>query len=364
MKSRNSIFALVALALLVSCRPEPVLNVSTLISGLDHPWDIGWLPDGTVLVTERPGRLNIYVNGPTNLPVVVAPADLVAQGEAGMLGLEVDPLFSSNGYVYVCMASNAGGANDIRLVRFTLSNTGATVLARTDIVTGIPYAGGRHSGCRPRFGPDDYLWVGTGDAAIGTVPQDDNSLGGKVLRVTRDGAAAPDNPGGRLWYTKGHRNVQGIAFRPLVGMVGVSVEHGPAFDDELNPLLPGNFGWDPVPGYDESQPMTDLNKFPNAIESIWSSGSPTIAPSGATFLMGPQWLSLNTNLAVATLKAQHLHLFTISSNGQYAGAKIRITNEGRLRSPRQGPDGNLYITTDGTGSGGKVLKVVPTDPRT
>ena len=189
-----------------------------------------------------------------------------------MLGLEVDPDFASNGYVYVCMASDAGASTDVRLVRYELQTpNGGGLVQRTDIVTGMPYSSGRHSGCRPRFGPDGYLWVGTGDAAIGTTPQDDDSLGGKVLRIDRNGNAAPGNPDGRRWFSKGHRNIQGMAFRASDDL-GVSAEHGPSTDDEVNLLVAGNFGWDPVPGYNESVPMTDLMAFPDAIEAIWSSG--------------------------------------------------------------------------------------------
>ena len=270
-------------AVAAGCIP-PKLGVTTVVSGLDHPWDIGFLPNGTMLVTERPGRLDRIVNGAAQL--VIAPADVVAAGEGGMLGLAVDPLFATNGYVFVCMASSAGGATDVRVVRFTLAQNGASVLARQDIVTGLPYTSGRHSGCRPRFGPDGALWVGTGDSATGTVPQDPNSLGGKVLRVNRDGTAAAGNPFGLRWYTRGHRNVQGLAFRPSDGMP-FEIEHGTSRDDEVNVLQAGgNYGWDPVPGYNELRPMTDLVKFPQAIVAKWSSGSPTIAPSGATFVTG------------------------------------------------------------------------------
>ena len=162
----------------------------------------------------------------------------------------------------------------MRVTRWRVDETFTALTDRTDIVTGIPVNTdgqlGRHSGCRPRFGPDGYLWVGTGDAALGSVPQDPLSLGGKVLRITRDGAGAPRNPGApldpRIW-SYGHRNVQGLAFRPTDGL-GVSVEHGPGTDDELNLLTEGNFGWDPVGAggsYDESGPMTDLGKFPDAV---------------------------------------------------------------------------------------------------
>jgi glucose/arabinose dehydrogenase len=241
------------------------------------------------------------------------------------------------------------------------------VLDRTDIVIDMPHndgSNGRHSGCRPRFGPDGYLWVGTGDAAVGTNSQDDNSLGGKVLRIDRTGAAASGNPGGELWYSKGHRNIQGMAFRSSDDL-GVSAEHGPDIDDELNLLVTGNFGWDPVPGYDEDTPMTDLGKFPSAIEAIWSSGSPTLAICGADFIEGAQWANWNGALAVATLKAQHLHIYFVDAVGDVTdGGRWIDGDEGRLRSPRMGPDGLLYVTTDGGGTSGKVLQVSPIETPT
>ena len=335
------------------------LAVTPLITGLDKPWDIAWLPNGTMLVTEKAGRLNVYVDGIDGEPFVITAADVVLASEGGMLGLEVDPDFSSNGYVYVCMASNAGGATDVRVRRYTLATpNGETELGQSDIVTGMPYSSGRHSGCRPRFGPDGYLWVGTGDAAIGTTPQDDNALGGKVLRVDRNGAAAAGNAGGRLWFSKGHRNVQGIAFRSGDGL-GVSAEHGPSIDDEVNLLVAGNFGWNPVPGYNESVPMTDLDSYPDAVAAIWSSGAPTLAPSGATFLEGDRWGDWNGALAVATLKAMHLHIYFVSSAGEVTNDFRVIEDRGRLRSPRQGPDGLLYITNDASGPDGEVLQVTP-----
>lgn len=341
---------------------SPELQVTPFVTGLNKPWDIAWLPNGTLLVTERTGRLNVYVDGVDAEPFVIAPDDVVAAGEGGMMGLEVDPNFSSNGYVYVCTTSNASGSNDVRLVRYQFQTPeGDEEPDRSDIVTGMPYNDvqkGRHSGCRPRFGPDGYLWVGTGDAAIGTTPQDDNSLGGKVLRVDRDGAAAPGNPGGNRWFSKGHRNVQGIAFRASDDL-GVSAEHGPSVDDEINLLVEGNFGWDPVPGYTESVPMTDLDAFPSAVEAIWSSGTPTLALAGASFIEGSAWGDWDGVLAVATLKAAHLHIYVVNAEGEVTNDFRVIEDQGRLRSPRQGPDGLLYITNDGGGQSGGVLRVTP-----
>jgi len=334
------------------------LEVEDFITGLEKPWDIAWLPNGTVLLTERPGRLKVYVDGVGAAPFVVAPDDVVARGEGGMMGIEVDPDFTNNGYVYVCTTSNEGGDNDVRLLRLTLRTPdGGAVVAREDIVIGMPYSTGRHSGCRPRFGPDGWLWVGTGDAAIGTNPQDDDSLGGKVLRVGRDGAAAPDNARGFRWFSNGHRNIQGMAFRS--DGIGMSAEHGPSIDDEINLLVPGNFGWNPVPGYNESVPMTDLENFPDAVPAVWSSGSPTLAVAGATFLEGSAWGNWDGALAVATLKAEHLHIYFVDAGGEVTGEERAIENQGRLRTPRQGPDGLLYITNDGGSGDGKVLRVTP-----
>ncbi|MGB5365251.1 MAG: PQQ-dependent sugar dehydrogenase, partial [Polyangiales bacterium] len=280
------------------------------------------------------------------------------RGEGGMMGLEVDPDFANNGFVYVCTTSNAGGDNDVRLLRLTLRTPdGGAVVGREDIVTGMPYSTGRHSGCRPRFGPDGWLWVGTGDAAIGTNPQSDDSLGGKVLRVDRNGAGAPGNAGGFRWFSNGHRNIQGMAFRS--DGIGMSAEHGPSIDDEINLLVPGNFGWDPVPGYNESVPMTDLEKFPGAVPAVWSSGSPTLALAGATFLEGRAWGNWDGALAVATLRAEHLHIYFVDAEGKVTGDERAIENQGRLRTPRQGPDGLLYITNDGGSGDGKVLRVTP-----
>jgi glucose/arabinose dehydrogenase len=179
-----------------------------------------------------------------------------------------------------------------------------------------------------------------------------------VLRIDRNGAAAPGNAGGYRWFSKGHRNTQGVAFRSADDL-GVSAEHGPSIDDEINLLVAGNFGWDPVPGYNESVPMTDLVKFPNAVEAIWSTGSPTLALSGATFIEGNAWGDWNGVLAVATLKATHLRIYFVSSGGEVTDDFPVIEDRGRLRSPRQGPDGLLYITDDGGGAGGEVLQVTP-----
>jgi aldose sugar dehydrogenase len=347
-------------AALGGCVVAPPFTVTPVVPNLDRPWDVGWAGQ-TMVFTERAGRISAWVGGQKR--VISAPSDVVAVGESGLLGLAVDPQFSSNRYIFTCQSSNLGSLPDNRVVRWTVNSSFTGMSARQDIVTGIPLntSNGNHSGCRLRFGPDGYLWVGTGDSFNGAVPQSPASLGGKVLRVTRTGAGAPGNLGApydsRI-YNYGHRNVQGIAFRASDGL-GVTTEHGPDRDDELNRLVPGNFGWDPVPGYNQSVPMTDLTKLPSAISAAKASGTPTVAPSGATFVSGSQWGAWNGKLVVALLKQRALWVADIGSAGQVVDEGLSMGDQGRLRSVAQGPDGNLYVTTDNGGGTDKILRLTP-----
>jgi glucose/arabinose dehydrogenase len=358
------VLALVPL-LLASCRVEPAsLAVTTAVGGLDHPWDMAFLPGGGQMVlTERVGRIGIVVGGQRR--VLATPGDVVAQGEGGMMGIAVDPAFASNRRIYTCLMSNRSGGLDVRIARWRLNEALTGLTDRVDILTGIPaLPGGTHVGCRIRFGPDGYLWAGTGDATLGPAPQSRTLLAGKVLRITVNGHGAPGNAGGGFRaevYTYGHRNLQGLAFAP--DGRAYSVEHGPDRDDEVNRLVRGgNYGWDPVPpgddSYDQSRPMTDLVKFPQARRPVWASGSPTIAPSGATFLTGSRWGGWDGVLAIAVLKGRELRVFGLNGEGTAVAQEWRrVTDVERLRSAVQGPDGLLYIATDA--NPGAVLRVTP-----
>jgi glucose/arabinose dehydrogenase len=341
----------------------PTLAVDTgFMTGLDHPWDLAFAPGGWLVYTERPGGISAAHDDGSGRRLLLRPPDLFVNSEGGTLGLAVDPGFAGNRRIYVCYSSTAP---DVRVVRYVVNADFTAVTGATPILTGAPVTSGRHAGCRPRFGPDGMLWVGTGDAATGTVPQDLASLGGKVLRIDTNGNAAPGNPAlgsgadGRIW-SFGHRNVQGIAFAPgAPAWHGFQVEHGTDRNDEVNRLVAGNFGWDPVPGYDESQPMTDLTKFPGAVRASWSSGYPTIAPSGATFLTGAQWRSWNGALAVAVLKGQQVRVFFPQPNGVLTGDVVTLARGVRLRSAVEGPDGLLYLATDARPGGDQIWKITP-----
>lgn len=318
------------------------------------------MPDSTLLFTERSGELSKLVDGQKVLIQQID--DVEAQGEGGLTGMALDSNFAENNFLYTCYNSTAG---DVRVVRWVLNDGASELSGKTVIVEGIPSnSNGRHSGCRVKSSVDGNVWIGTGDAARSTNPQDLQSLGGKILRVTRDGEAIAGNgdKGDARIFSYGHRNVQGIALfdEPIDGIYGYSIEHGPAEDDEVNVLRSGNFGWDPLPPYDENVPMTNKEKFPDAIDAVWSSGSPTIAPSGGSLIKGEAWGDYNGTLAMAVLKNQHLRLLKFDNLDNF-----RLVNEetfyerdfGRIRSATMGPDG-LYLNTDNSDED-KIIKIAP-----
>lgn len=343
---------------------EPNLQISTVVSGLSNPWDVAQAPDGTLVVTERAGRLSVRLPDGTTRTLAADFGDLFVAGETGLLGLEIDPAFAANRRIYTCQG--APGPS-VKVVAWVVDAAWTRADRATDpLVGGLPSSSGRHGGCRMRVAPDGSLWIGTGDAAVGSNPQNLNSLGGKVLRVDRlTGAAAPGNPalgGDPRIVSYGHRNVQGLAIRPGYNDVWIT-EHGPDRDDEINQVaLGGNYGWDPVPGYNEAVPMTDLAKFPGAIQARWSSGAPTLAVSGADFLRGRAWNTWQGAMAMATLKNSTLRILFFDANGQLLGVRTPAALNGvygRLRSVRLGLDGAMYVTTDNGGGTDRVLRVTP-----
>ena len=343
-----------------SASRPPTLAVSAVMTGLSIPWDVAFTPEGAMLVTERAGRLRVRLADGTQRLLADISGELYARGEDGLMSIAVDPDFASTRAFWTCYTN--ASPRDVRVVRWTVdaAYTAATRTGAT--VTGIPSTADIHNGCRVKFGHDGALWIGTGDSAQGPAPQSTSSLGGKILRVDKQsGAAFAGNPNGSRVYTSGHRNVQGLAARPGSTQM-FSVEHGPTRDDEVNLLRAGgNGGWDPNSNgaYNQSVPMTDTVKFPDAMRPIWSSGSPTLATSGASFVSGTQWGTWNGALVVACLKASQLRVLGLDAGGAVVDQTAALTDQGRLRSVTQGPDGALYITTS-NGSNDRVLRVAAT----
>ncbi len=342
----------------------PELEVTTLLDGLDHPWDVVQAPDGTVLTGQRSGGFVVRRSDNTTGPVTADLSDLYARSETGLMGIALARDFAQSRTLYTCQGFSAGGVTDIRVISWTV-DAGWTELTRTGtVVSGLPVSTGRHGGCRILASEDGTLLIGTGDSATPSVPQDPNSLGGKVLHVNADGTPAAGNPNpSSLVYTLGHRNVQGLAVQPGTGRL-YSVEQGTSVDDELNLLTPGgNYGYRPdrLPGtYDESVPMTDPSRVPGAIEAVWSSGNSTLATASAAFASGPQWGSWDGSVVIGGLKSKKLIFVRLSDDGRSVDAQTYGLEDqyGRLRSVTPTANGSLLVTTD-NGENDRVLLVTP-----
>ena len=346
----------------------PALKVKRLVTGLDIPWDVKPLPGGTLLFTQRDrATLSTFTKGKVKR-VKGFPSDKVwVSGETGLMGLAVDPDFATNGRVFTCQGWRKGGGQDVRVISWTLDSRARNVTGKKVLLKGLPTTSGRHGGCRLLVDAEGSLLIGTGDAAVGTNPRDLDSLGGKTLRINRtNGAPWPTNTYAgaptdrRFVHTYGHRNVQGLAER-ADGTLW-SVEHGSFRDDEVNLLVNGgDYGWNPVPGYNESVPMTDQGLPGTQVEAKWSSGDPTVATSGAAFVEGSKWGSLDGVLAVACLAANRVILMTFDGNGDLVKTRTppSLRSYGRLRAVTRATNGALLITTSNGGGRDVILRVTP-----
>jgi glucose/arabinose dehydrogenase len=335
----------------------PRLAATVVRSGLLIPWDLAFAPDGRMFVSERVGNILIYASaapGAPQLANVFPVGNINASGEAGLMGIELDPNFASNNLLYLCASVNDGGQWLNQVLRYRMN--GNTPVFDGYVIRSGMRANSNHDGCRIRFGPDGKLWVTMGDAGNLANAQNPNVLNGKVLRVNGDGSIPADNPimpgaaARTAVYTMGNRNPQGLTFEPGTGRV-VEIEHGDDTHDEINILRAGaNYGYPTCRG-----PCGD----PRFVNPAWTSGNVTLATSGADFARGVQWGAYDGSLFVAQLKESDLRRFTFS--GEVATQRDVFFNGtyGRIRTVRQAPDGSLYLTTS-NGSGDRVIRITPT----
>ena len=333
------------------------LRLVTLSRGLEQPWGMAFLPDGRMLITERPGRLRVFANGrlePTPLPGV---PKVAATGQGGLLDVCLHPDFARNRVLYLSYSGEGAGGNATTVARAEWGDGG--LRAVTTIFEALPRApGGLHFGSRIAFDRAGLMYVTTGERYNKPRAQDLGDLGGKVVRLRDDGTVPPDNPfvgraGARPEiFTWGHRNPQGLAVHPETGRIW-EVEHGPRGGDELNILKAGaNYGWPKATGgidYDGSviSPYKTLPGMEDPIRT-WV---PSISPSGLCFYTGTAFPGWKGSLFTGGLSAHAL--FRIELDGErYVGEERLI--EGRLpyiRDVRQGPDGLLYLVTHSDSGG-------------
>lgn len=418
---QNGAIALVAAAGLLSMGAASAVTVTAEdFQKAESPWDMAFLDDGTMFYTEKckglsvrlpSGDVKALLGIPGTSGYAMMKDDLFCDGQAGVQGVAIDPEFSSNRYVYLYSSSKGanrtyGGYNNI-VMRMKVDSSLSSVSDMTEIINDIgykpmksnhPFGGpGAHNGGRIRFSPGDgFLYVAVGDNHNGAGPQSPTELRGKILRVDRDGKAAPGNkpPAGfdARVFTYGHRNPQGITFRPGTNEPFAS-ENGPWHSDEVTMLVNGgNGGWDPRPnvggrkdcpddycGYSPNQmgamspkkraafmPMTDTKTYPNAMKPAWNNKGLSQGMCGSTFLVGKKWKQWEGRMAVGyagigihgTPTGNRIDILDISKDGKSAKREELLwpTFAGRFRHVSSGPDGDLYVADE---AAGMIYRVSP-----
>jgi glucose/arabinose dehydrogenase len=343
-------------------------DVTVVAKGLDHPWGVEPLPDGGFVVTERGGRMRVYSAAGLEGPPVAGLPRVDARGQGGLLDVALGPSFAADRTIFWAYTEPREGGNATSVARGRLSEDGARLDDVRVILRAQPtYEGTLHFGSRLAFGPDGLLYVTLGERSDrGMRPQAQrlDSHMGKVLRVTPDGTAPPDNPfAGRsdalpeVW-TLGHRNIQAAAFDEQGRLW--TIEHGTRGGDELNLIAPGtNYGW-PLVAFGEEysgSPIATATTSRAGYQGPVYYWDPVIAPSGAQFYTGDAFPAWKGSLFVGSLREQRLVRLVLTDDRVTGEEHLLAERDARIRDVRQAPDGSLYVTTDA--GNGEVWRITP-----
>jgi glucose/arabinose dehydrogenase len=350
-------------------KTKQAIKVETFAKGLVHPWGLAFLPDGRLLVTERPGRVRLIdKDGRLSAPLAGVPK-VYASGQGGLLDVQIGPDFATSGAVYLSYADpREGTRNGTSLARGKLvaDGTGGRLEDVKVIFRQEPsYASSNHFGSRIVFTRDGSLFVTLGDrySARDEAQNPANHLG-KLVRLMADGSPYTGNPKKPGWrpelWSIGHRNVQGAALHPQSGKLW-TIEHGARGGDEINvPEAGKNYGW-PVITYGRDYSFLKIGEGtakPGLEQPIYY-WDPSIAPSGAAFYTGDRFPEWKGNLFVGALAGQALHRLVLDGEKVVGEEKLLADLGERIRDVRNGPDGVLWLLTDSPE--GRVLRVVPTN---
>jgi aldose sugar dehydrogenase len=360
------IFTAVFATLMFAISPALAASVETIAKGLEHPWGLAFLPDGSLLVTERPGRLRIVRAGKLSEPLANVP-DVAARGQGGLLDVALHPQFATNRLVYLSFAEQRGLlSNGTSLAKARLSDDGRAlenveiIFQQKPAITSTAHFGGRIS-----FAPDGNLFLTLGDRySQRDSAQDLSTHLGKIVRLTDMGKAAPNNPYvgqanalPEIW-SFGHRNPQGATVEPATGAYW-TVEHGAQGGDEVNrPDAAKNYGWPVITyGKDYSGAKIGVGTSQDGMEQPLHYWDPSIAPSGLAFYQGSQFPQWNGDLLVGALAGMKLVRLDIE-NGKVVGEEALLENLGeRIRDVRVNTNGDIFLLTDSPD--GRILQLKP-----
>lgn len=373
MKNITLVYSSIFSFIFITCNAQVKLNdiplqdevknytLETVVSGIQIPWGITWLPDGTMLVTEKTGILYQVKDGVKteikNLPKVYN------RGQGGLLDVVLHPDYAKNGWIYITYASTEGEGDggNTKLIRAKLQD-GSLIQIESLYKASPNTTKGQHFGSRIVFDKEGFIYFSAGERGDHFVnPQDITRDNGKIYRLNDDGSIPKDNPfvgkegAKEAIYSYGHRNPQGLAMNPFTGAVWEH-EHGPQGGDEINIIKKAtNYGWPVVTygiDYDGTSISTKSEK--PGIEKPIYYWLPSIAPSGMAFVTSDRYPDWKGHLLVGSLKFQYLELVKLKEDTIIGRQKIAV-NIGRVRNVAQGPDGYIYIAVEGKG----ILKIIP-----
>lgn len=373
MKNITLVYSSIFSFIFITCNAQVKLNdiplqdevknytLETVVSGIQIPWGMTWLPDGKMLVTEKTGILYQVKDGVKteikNLPKVYN------RGQGGLLDIVLHPDYAKNGWIYITYASTEGEGDggNTKLIRAKLQD-GSLIQIESLYKASPNTTKGQHFGSRIVFDKEGLLYFSAGERGDHFVnPQDITRDNGKIYRLNDDGSIPKDNPfvgkegAKEAIYSYGHRNPQGLAMNPFTGAVWEH-EHGPQGGDEINIIKKAaNYGWPVVTygiDYDGTSISTESEK-PGLEKPIYY-WLPSIAPSGMAFVTSDRYPDWKGHLLVGSLKFQYLELVKLKKDTIIGRQKIAV-NIGRVRNVAQGPDGYIYIAVEGKG----ILKIIP-----
>lgn len=336
-------------------------KTEAVVKDLSIPWGMTWLPDGSMLITEKDGRLIHFQDNKkteiTNVP------EVYNSGQGGLLDIELHPNYSENGWIYISYASTEGWGEGghTALIRGKLEDGSLTHIEKLYKAEPNTTAG-QHFGSRIEFDDDGFLYFSIGERGERDVnPQDITRDGGKIYRLNDDGSIPEDNPfydepnAKKAIFTYGNRNPQGMAKNPETGEIWIH-EHGPKGGDEINIIKKGaNYGW-PIVTYGinySGTKITDETSRPTMKQPLYY-WVPSIAPSGMAFITGNKYPSWNGKLLVGSLKFAYVELLTIK-DGKVTNREKIAQDIGRVRNVKIGPDGLIYIAVEGQG----IFRLIP-----
>ena len=330
-------------------------TVTPVVEGLSIPWGMDWLPNGTMIYTEKEGKMFLY-DGKTSTEIKNVP-DVYVRGQGGLLDVIVHPDFFANNTIYFSYASSMGGGDggNTTIASAVLDKNSLTnikVLYKAEPNT----KKGQHFGSRFAWGTDGKLYFSMGERGERDVnPQDITRDGGKIYRINEDGSIPEDNPfvgikdAKTAAYTYGNRNPQGLLRHPVTGQI-IANEHGPQGGDEINIIKAGvNYGW-PVISYGinyDGTDFTDITTKEGMAQPIYY-WVPSIAPSGFAVINNESYADWNGNFLVGSLKFQYLEMLYMDGD-QVSKREKLVDGIGRLRNVKMGPDGHIYVGVEGKG---------------